>query len=327
MNALNQFLSKLVIPREGQGLGVAVAVSLLLHVLMLSLLFKVSLGPDREITPTTVSVRLVSNNKLRLPSEAENSVTLQEERESLAAEPLVFESDQLSVIIDTDTSLVRSAPELSDTAERVEAGSTIPVTETTAPVEPDDFSEGAGEFAPPRSNSEIELPQVVLPSSSDVARSLRVIEQQDQNASRLWTYDCSPLQRASELIVCDDSRVSENFSRARHFDSQNAITSQIYQRFNPAPELSRGQRSLPTISREASGLAARLATAAIPEDLRKYLNAEIEAGITHNVNQGGVAAEMLDRLVNQSDAAQIVRESRNDPWIKRRTRSRMSVGN
>ena len=288
-----------------------------------------------------VSVRLVSSNNLRLPSEAENSITLQEERESLAAEHLVSESDQLPVIIDTDTSLVKSAPEISDTAEKVtsrlwsydctpvqQAGSAIPVTETTASVEPDDFSEGAGEFAPPRSDSEIELPQVVLPSSSDLARSLRVIEQQDQNASLLWTYDCSPLQRASELIVCDDSRVSENSSRARHFNSQNAITSQIYQRFNPAPELSRGQRSLPTISREASGLAARLATAAIPEDLRKYLNAEIEAGITHNVNQGGVAAEMLDRLVNQSDAAKIVRESRNDPWIiKRRTESRMSVGN
>ena len=51
-----------------------------------------------------VSVRLVSSNKLRLPSEAENSITLQEERESLAAEPLVFESDQLPVIIDTDQS-------------------------------------------------------------------------------------------------------------------------------------------------------------------------------------------------------------------------------
>ena len=127
MNALNQFLSKLVIPREGQALWVAVAVSLLLHVLMVSLIFKVSLWPDREITPTTVSVRLVSSNKLRLPSEAENSITLQEERESLAAEPLVFESDQLPVIIDTDTSLVKSAPEISDTAEKVEAGSAIPL--------------------------------------------------------------------------------------------------------------------------------------------------------------------------------------------------------
>ena len=84
---------------------------------------------------------------------------------------------------------------------------------------------------------------------------------------------------------------------------------------------------MPTISREASSLAARLATVGIPEDLRKYLNAEIEAGITHNVDNGGVAAEMLDRLVDQSDAAQIVRESRNDYWIKRRTQSRMSVGN
>ena len=49
-----------------------------------------------------VSVRLVSSNKLRLPSEAKNSVTLQEERESLPAEPLVFESDQLPENIDTD---------------------------------------------------------------------------------------------------------------------------------------------------------------------------------------------------------------------------------
>ena len=80
----------------------------------------------------------------------------------MAAEPLVSESDQLPVIIDTDTSLVKSAPEISDTAEKVEAGSAIPVTETTASVEPDDFSEGAGEFAPPRSDSEIELPQFVL---------------------------------------------------------------------------------------------------------------------------------------------------------------------
>ena len=150
---------------------------------------------------------------------------------------------------------------------------------------------------------------------------MRVTEQQDQNASRLWTYDCSPLQRASELIVCDDSRVSENSSRARRFDSQNANTSQIYQRFNPAPELSQAQRGLPAISREASGLAARLRTAGIPEDLRNYLNAEVEAGITHNANQGGVAAEVLGLLTDQSDAAKIVRESRNDPWI----RSQLSV--
>ena len=121
LNALNQFLSQLLIPWVGQGLWVAVAVSLLLRVLMVSLLFNVSLGPGRAVTPTTVSVRLVLSNKLRLPSEAENSVTLQEERESLTAEPLVFESDQFPESIDTYTSLVNSAPELSDTAERVEA--------------------------------------------------------------------------------------------------------------------------------------------------------------------------------------------------------------
>ena len=167
----------------------------------------------------------------------------------------------------------------------------------------------------------------MLPSSSDLARSLQVTEQQDQNASRLWTYDCRPLQRALELIVYDDSPVFENSSRARHFDSQNASTSQIYLRFNPVPELSRAQRSLPAISREASGLAARLRTAGIPEDLRNYLNAEVEAGITHNANQDGVTAEVLGLLTDQSDAAKIVRESRNDPWIRRRPQPRMSEGN
>lgn len=299
MNGFDQHLPQLLIPREGRGLWVAVTVSLLLHALMVSLFFKVSLRPDRVLTSPTVSVRLVSSNTLRLPSEGESSVTLQEERESLVTDPLVFESDQSPETNDTDTSLVSSTLALSDTAEEVGAEPAIPVTETTASAEPDYSSEYAGEFAPPRSNSEIEMPQVVLPSRSDLARSLRVIEQQDQNASRLWAYDCSPHQQASELVVCDDSRVFENSSRARHFESQYAITSQIYQRFNPAPELSRGQRSLPT--------------ADIPEDFRKYLNADVEAGITHNVDQGSDAAEMLDRLTDQSDAAQIARESGNDP--------------
>ena len=41
LDDLNQFLPQLVISREGQDLRVAVAVSLMLHVLMGSLLFKV----------------------------------------------------------------------------------------------------------------------------------------------------------------------------------------------------------------------------------------------------------------------------------------------
>lgn len=155
----------------------------------------------------------------------------------------------------------------------------------------------------------------MLPSSSDLARFLRIIEQQDQNASRLWVYDCSPLQQASELIVFDDSEVPENHLYAQNFESENANTSQTY------------QRNFPTISRELSGLAARLLTPGIPKDLRNYLNAEVEAGITHNVNKGGVAPEMSARLTDQSDSEKIVRESRYDPWIRKRTQSRMSVGN
>ena len=54
MNGFNQRLPQLVIPGEGQGLWVAVAVSLPLNLLMVSLFFKVSLGLDKVVTPTTV---------------------------------------------------------------------------------------------------------------------------------------------------------------------------------------------------------------------------------------------------------------------------------
>ncbi len=335
LNGLNQFLPHRVIPREGQGLWVAVAVSLLLHVLIVSLLFKLSLQPERGVTPTTVSVRLVSGNTLRLPSESAQSVPPSVESESLiievsniaevnqttdVTESLASGSDQSPEAVVSGTRLVKPAPATTELVEQAEAESvrsTAQTMETSASAGSGEASEKAGEFVPPRSNPELELPQVVLPSRSDLARALRMMKQQDENTSRLWSYDCTPLQQVSELIVCEGSK-GANPASGRRFESRYAITTQTYQRFNPASAPSRAQRSLPIISSEAAGLAARLAAADIPDDLRGYLNAELEAGITHNVNQGSIAAEMLDRLTDQSDAAQIVRGTLSDPWIRSR---------
>jgi hypothetical protein len=306
LNGLNQFLPQRVIPGEGQGLWVAVAVSLLLHVLIVSLLFKLSLQPgslqpERGVTPTTVSVRLVSGNTLRLPSESARSVPPSVESESLTIEVSnIAEVNQTTDVTESLTSGSDQSPEA--------------VVSGTRFVKP----------APATTDPELELPQVVLPYRSDLARSLRMIKQQDENTSRLWSYDCTPVQQASEFVVCEDSK-GANSASGGSFESRYAITTQTYQRFNPASAPSRTQRSLPIISSGAAGLAARLAAADIPDDLRGYLNAELEAGITHNVNQGSVAAEMLDILTDQSDAAQIVRETLSDPWIRSRIQPRLSA--
>lgn len=242
-------------------------------------------------------------------------------------ESLASGSDQSPEAVVSGTRFVKPAPATTEFAEQAEAESvrsTAQTMETSASTGFGEASEKAGEFAPPRSNPELELPQVLLPSRSDLARSLRMIKQQDENTSRLWSYDCTPVQQASELVVCEDSKGANSASGGR-FESRYAITTQTYQRFNPASAPSRAQRSLPIISSGAAGLAARLAAADIPDDLRGYLNAELEAGITHNVNQGSVAAEMLDILTDQSDAAQIVRETLSDPWIRSRIQPRLSA--
>ncbi|MFZ8957820.1 MAG: hypothetical protein ACO2ZE_12310, partial [Pseudohongiellaceae bacterium] len=140
--------------------------------------------------------------------------------------------------------------------------------ETSASSGSGEASEKAGEFDPPRSNPEMELPQVLLPSRSDLASSLRMIKQQDENTSRLWSYDCTPVQQASEFVVCEDSK-GANSASGGSFESRYAITTQTYQRFNPAPAPSRAQRSLPIISSGAAGLAARLAAADIPDYEKK----------------------------------------------------------
>ena len=194
----------------------AVAVSLLLHVLIVSLLFKlslhpVSLQPERGVTPTTLSVRLVSGNTLRLPSESARSVPPSVESESLTievsnlaevnrttdvTESLASGSDQSPEAVVSGTRFVKPAPATTEFAEQAEAESvrsTAQTMETSASSRFGEASEKAGEIAPPRSNPELELPQVLLPSRSDLARSLRMIKQQDENTSRLWSYDCTPV--------------------------------------------------------------------------------------------------------------------------------------
>lgn len=299
----------LVSSREGRGLLIAVAASLLVHVLILSFFLNARIGADPVSLPKTVSIRLLPNNPLLTPEEAPapepavETTPIQSESVELATGTLAVEDPALQAepqspaAVDEPPPIAEPSPnQVVDTAEAL-------------PVAP----------AQPRVN----IPQIVLPSSEDLAQSIRAVEA--QRTSRLWAYDCNPQQQESELIICDDRAENSTGNRVGRFISQNAITSQTYQRFNPAQVVSRGQRSLPTVSRNAPALAARLDSIAIPEDLSAYLRQEVEAGISHNANQGGLAADMQDRLTDQSDAAQQARQFTDDPWIRNRIKPRLST--
>jgi hypothetical protein len=299
--------------REGRGLLFAVAASLLLHVLILSFFLNARIGADPVSLPDTVSIRLVPSNPLLapeirpeqapLPEPTVESAPIESEfvesaTEALAGEdPAIQEEPQAPVEVDEPPPAVEPSPNQTVGTEQ-----TLP----EAPV-------------PPRVNT----PQIVLPSSEDLVQSIRAVE--ERRTSRLWAYDCNPRQQESQLITCDDRASTPDASSVSRFSSRNAITSQTYQRFNPTPEMTRGQRSLPAVSRNAPALAARLDSIAIPEDLSAYLRQEVEAGISHNANQGSLAADMQDRLTDQSDAAQQARQFTDDPWIRNRIKPRLST--
>ncbi|MBU14274.1 MAG: hypothetical protein CMQ14_04190 [Gammaproteobacteria bacterium] len=271
--------------REGRGLLFAVAASLLMHVLILSFFLNARIGADPVSLPHNVSIRLVPSNPLLTPEETPVAEDLRAQ-----AEP------QAPAEVGESPPIAEPRPE-----QIVDTPLPLPL-----PVQP-----------------RVNIPQIVLPSSEDLVQSIRAVEA--RRTSRLWTYDCTPQQQESELITCDDRAEISAGSSVSRFSSQNAITSQTYQRFNPTREVTRAQRSLPVVSSNAPSLAARLDSIAIPEDLSAYLLQEVEAGISHNANQGSLAADMHDRLTDQSDAAQQARQFTDDPWIRNRIKPRLST--
>ena len=290
-----------------------------MHVLILSFFLNARIGADPFSLPSTVSIRLVPNNPLLTPEQspaeapAVDAAPWDSEVVELAAETPPAQDLALQAEPQAPVEVDEPLPEIEPGSDQVEESQTaetqIVDSTETSPASP----------AQPRVN----IPQVASPSSEDLAHAIRAVEA--QRTSRLWAYDCNARQQESELITCDDRAESGKGGSVGRFSSQNAITSSTYQRFNPAQEVSRAQRSLPVVSSNAPALAARLESIAIPEDLSAYLRQEVEVGISHNANQGSLAADMQDRLTDQSDAAQQARQFTDDPWISNRIKPRLST--
>ena len=72
------------------------------------------------------------------------------------------------------------------------------------------------------------------------------------------------------------------------------------------------------VSTESKELAGRQGDLCWPVRLSDYALEELEAGITHNLNQGNRAVDHMRNLTDKSAAGAIARELLSGPWVVKR---------
>ena len=129
-------------------------------------------------------------------------------------------------------------------------------------------------------------------------------------AARYWSSDCNRLEAEVGLRDCEPRD---------HNDYALLERNRTHETLNPVRQLTRAQRSLTTVSRQAPALVARLGTSNIAPALAQYLIQEVEAGITQLADPGNRGVQHMSRL-DMSPAAVMARRILEDPWVLSRTK-------
>ena len=151
-------------------------------------------------------------------------------------------------------------------------------------------------------------PGVFAPSIVTVIETIQALDATE--TARYWSSDCNRLQEEVGLRDCEP--------RDRH-DYALLERNRTYEALNPVRQLTRAQRSLTTVSRQAPALVARLETSNIAPALAEYLMQEVEAGITQLADPGNRGVQHMSRL-DMSPAAVMARRILEDPWVLSRTK-------
>lgn len=259
--------------------------SLVLHILLGAVL--ITFKPQEHVTtlPVHIEVRLLPENPLMRSVEELEVAPIEE----------VAEIEEIA-----ELEQIEEAP-IEEIVEQVEA-----VVEQALPTELIAETEATAEIV------EMTEPGLPLPLSSfDVIQS--AIQQdftEQQIEDRSWASTCTTLQRQSGVIGCA-SQEEPNFEVIE----QSPESLAIYEFHNPPVERSRTERSLNTIATNSAQLAANLASADIPQGLGEFMMTEMESTITLYSEQGNRVLDHMDRMVDQSDAALMIR-ALNDPWVR-----------
>jgi len=151
-------------------------------------------------------------------------------------------------------------------------------------------------------------PGVFAPSIVTVIESIQALKA--TQAQRYWSSDCNRLQVEVGLRDCEP-KDRNNYALLKR--------NRTYEALNPVRQLTRTQRSLSVVSRQALALAAELEAGTIEPGLAEYLVQEIEAGITQLADPGNRAVKNMGRM-DTSAAAVMKRRILQDPWVQSRTK-------
>ncbi|NKB31486.1 MAG: hypothetical protein GKR91_00090 [Pseudomonadales bacterium] len=251
--------------RENGLLGLALVISLIVHVSLLALALNARFAIEPNLTPDFVEIQLIPSN------------------------PLLVE--------ETAPEIVEEPVEAPETVEELVEEISTEIAEV-AEIEPLETNE------PLPAEEQIEVPEVFVPSIVSVRDTIDAIEA--DATSRLWAYDCDAIEEESDLRTC-------NPTDRRNYEVVERNTT--YEALNPVRELSRGVRTLGTVTTNSPELAARLLSSDLPDGLSVYVMEQVEAGITHNTNSGNRVLENMDIMTENEVEAQI-RYIMNDPWVK-----------
>lgn len=267
----------------------ALACSLVLHILLGGVL--INLKPQEHVTtlPAHIEVRLLPENPLLEAAPIEEVAEIGEIEEIEQIEEAPIEN-----LVDSEVE-----EPIEGIVEQVEA-----VVEQVLPTELIAETEATEEMV------ETTEPRLPLPSFDVIQSAIQKGFTEQQIEDRSWASTCTTLQRQSGAIGCV-SQEEPDFEGIE----QSPESLAIYEFHNPLVERSRTERSLSTIATNSAQLAANLASADIPQGLREFMMAEVESTITLYSEQGNRVLDHMDRMVDQSDAALMIR-ALNDPWVR-----------
>lgn len=259
-------------------LTIAVSVSVLLHLLIAYLLVKSDIEAPLRETPEFVEITLRPTNPNRVLESPPNEPV---------EEPLVEPPTSAEV------PSVRSRDEEERVAQAQEPSGLI---ESITDIPSDESL--ATEVHKTQSTSVNRLPtlQAISQSVRELSRS---------REAQFYPYVCNPLEEDEGIKECAP-RSSTAFGALE--------TNSVYQALNSTRELSRSERAAGVVSSQARSLTDRLEVE-LPAGISDYLIQELEAGISHSVNEGNRAVQHMIDMTDKSDAAAQARQVLNNPLL------------
>ena len=153
-------------------------------------------------------------------------------------------------------------------------------------------------------------PAIAVPNVVAIQQSVNSVRQAD--GVRLYQFDCDERQERSDLLDCGEQSTTGNFAEA----TRNAT----YEALNPVRVHTRSQRTVSTVASNADELAAQLRISGVGSDLEQYLLNEVQIGISENSNSRFSGPALIERMTDQSDAAEQARRVLGDGWVELRSR-------